>query len=76
MARFYYRVWVDVPDEALSFPEGSEFNECYDWYAEDFTEGEGPMTYSPESMALIVMGERLGCDEDYGFPYTVDWEAL
>jgi hypothetical protein len=22
-----------------------------------------------------VMGERLGCDEDYGFEYSVDWEG-
>ena len=24
--------------------------------------------------ASIVMEERLAYDEDYGFPYTVDWE--
>lgn len=22
-----------------------------------------------------VMAERLGCDEDYGFEYTVDWDG-
>jgi hypothetical protein len=24
--------------------------------------------------ALLVMGERLDYDEDYGFPYSVDWK--
>jgi hypothetical protein len=25
-------------------------------------------------LAHLVMAERLWHDEDYGFPYTVDWE--
>jgi hypothetical protein len=24
--------------------------------------------------ADIVMGERLGYDEDYGFPYSIEWK--
>ncbi len=24
--------------------------------------------------ANVVMAERLGYDEDYGFPYSIDWK--
>jgi hypothetical protein len=24
--------------------------------------------------AVLVMMERMGYDEDYGFPYSVDWK--
>jgi len=27
-----------------------------------------------EADALLVMGERFGYDEDYGFPYSVHWD--
>lgn len=29
-----------------------------------------------EDHALQVMGERLGCDEDYGFEYIVDYRPF
>jgi hypothetical protein len=55
MARFYYLVYVDVPDNDLVLRDevGS---------------------FSPETLANIVMQERMGCDEDYGFDYTIDYE--
>lgn len=33
------------------------------------------VTTGTNEQAAQVMGERLGCDEDYGFAYTVQWSA-
>jgi hypothetical protein len=74
MARFYYKVWIDVPDEGLLHPE-TEFIEDHHFEADWDEETEEP-TFPPEVLAGIVMGSRLGCDEEIGFDYTVDYEAI
>ena len=61
MAKFTYKVIVEVPDEGLILGG--------DW-------DEDGKVYSPDEMAAIVMRERLGCDEWYGFDYTVNYEVL
>ena len=73
MAKFTYLVTVEVPDETLDFPAGDDFNERYDGFAEEFTEGVGPQTYSPQSLSEIVMAERLTCEDDYGFKYYIEY---
>ena len=29
-----------------------------------------------EDQALEVMAERINYDEDYGFPYTIEWDEV
>jgi hypothetical protein len=74
MTEFRYVVTVKVPDEGMPNPT-TKFMEEYhfeaDWDAET---GEIPF-FTPKTLADIVMGERLGPDEDYGFEYRVDYEA-
>lgn len=68
MARYYYMVYVDVPDNDL-VPSDDDIREFYCGEAEDEVG-----SFSPETLANIVMQERLGCDENYGFDYTIDYE--
>lgn len=78
MARFYYKVWVDIPDDP-GFTYRFDKEEREDW-ADDYNEdADGDPTvpvWSHEALSKIVMSERLGCDEDYGFDYVVDYEQL
>ena len=68
MARFTYKVTVDVPDNALR-PDNEDVTEFWAYELDE----EGNL--SPEILSHIVMSERLGCDEDYGFGYSVDWDG-
>jgi hypothetical protein len=68
MERFTYKVIVDVPDDALR-PDNEEVAEM--WTFEEDENGK----LSPETLSKIVLSERLGCDEDYGFYYRVDWDG-
>jgi len=72
--RFTYTVTVEVEDD-LGMPI-----ECYDekWFhlTDNDEDEEGNITarwLSPETMAGIVIAERLGHDEDYGFDYSIGW---
>ena len=75
MTEFTYRVTVTVDDD-MGMPIECYNEDLFDWTDDDIDE-EGNVTarwLSPETMARIVMSQRLGCDEDYGFGYRVDWE--
>lgn len=65
MAKFIYLVTVEVPDEPVVL--GDEYER---WYQDEDN------SVGPVGMSQIVMLERLGCDEDYGFDYTVEYEAV
>lgn len=69
MQRFTYKVVVDVPDDAIR-PEDEDIAEFWSLDADE----EG--NFSPDTLSQIVMSERLGCDEYYGFDYKIDWEGL
>ena len=73
MRRFTYKVVVDVPDDSKILSE--EFMEM--WGEQDCEDVDPSKWFyeplSPEVLSRIVMSERLGCDEDYGFDYTVDY---
>ena len=72
MAKFTYLVTVEVPDEP-QVPNDDGIAEFYCVVQEGH-----PLKYQPlesDELAEVVMRERLGCDEDYGFDYTVDYEA-
>jgi len=60
-----YKVTVTVPDEP------QVLSEDYSHFSE---EEDGSVDSA--GMARIVMAERLGCDEDYGFEYRVDYDLL
>ena len=80
MARFYYKVWVEVEDD-LGMP-----TECYDpdYFDQCDTDydDDGEMTarwLSPETKAGIIMGSRCGVDEDLGPAignYSIDWKEV
>jgi hypothetical protein len=75
VTRFTYKVIVDVPDDSLR-PDNKDVVECWSMDEEfDDETGEGKGTFSPETLSRIVLSERLGCDEDYGFYYRVDWDG-
>jgi hypothetical protein len=72
---FTYKVMVEVEDD-MGMPV-----ECYNEDLFDLTDNiedeDGSVVarfLQPEVMADIVMRERLGGDEDYGFDYTVEYE--
>jgi hypothetical protein len=60
-----YKVTVTVPDDPQVL--GAD----YELYAQDEDNSVGPI-----GMASIVMAERLNCDEDYGFEYSLSYDAL
>ena len=60
-----YKVIVTVPDDPQILSED------YDNYFQDEDNSVGPI-----GMSQIVMAERLGGDEDYGFDYTVKYEVI
>jgi hypothetical protein len=60
--RVVYTVTVTVPDEP------QVLSDDYEEYAQYEDNSVGP-----HGMARIVMAERLGGDEEYGFDYTVDY---
>jgi hypothetical protein len=68
---FTYKVTVTVPDEPAVL--GEDYSRWEDVF---FDDPDAPAQVSSQSMAGIVMAERLGCDEDYGFDYRVNYEAL
>lgn len=68
MAKFTYIVTMTVPDE-----DQVPIEEILDFYGETDVYGF-VQPLSPEQMAGVVLRERLGCDEDYGFDYSVDYE--
>ena len=61
MAKFTYLVTVEVPDESTMVQENQ------------YEDTETP--HSPREMADQVMAERIYFEEEYGFPYTVDYEV-
>ena len=68
MAKFTYLVTVEVDDGDV---------EITDWNTSEFYgDGDGMSgeTFPADTRAEIVMRERLGCDENYGFEYSVDYE--
>jgi len=67
MAKFTYLVTIEVSDDDL-VPSDDNIREFYCGEAEDEIG-----SFSPATLATIVMQERMGCDEDYGFDYTIDW---
>jgi hypothetical protein len=69
MTTFTYIVKVEVPDNNL-VPDDDNISEFYCGEAEDEAG-----SFSPETLAMIVMRERFGCDEDYGFDYSVEYET-
>ena len=69
MAKFTYLVTVEVPDE----PQQTTQYEVIDFYGDPSL--DHTQKFSAPKRADIVMAERLGCDEDYGFKYTVDYEV-
>jgi hypothetical protein len=74
VTKFTYTVTVEVEDD-LGMPIECYNEDLFDWTDDDYDE-DGNITarwLSPDTMASIVMANRLGCDEDYGFDYTVDW---
>jgi hypothetical protein len=77
MARFYYLVYVDVEDGLVEV-SGGDHSGLAEFHV-DASEYDGEdealkSVFSPEARANIVMSERLGCDDDYGFDYTIDYE--
>ena len=74
MARFTYKVIVDVPDDSMR-PDNEDVAEFWSLDEEEDDEGNGDGKFSPETLSRIVLSERLGCDEDYGFYYRVDWDG-
>ena len=66
-----YEVAVTVPD----VPQ--KLSTDYD-YAADTQDGETgeDLATSPQGMAAVVMAERLGADEDYGFGYQLTYDIL
>lgn len=68
MARFTYKVIVDVPDDSMR-PNNEDVAEFWELDADE----DG--NFSPEILASIVMSERLGPDDNYGFDYRVDWDG-
>ena len=73
MAKFTYMVTVTVPDEPMQV---SEYTDYEDVFIDGFDEATDQSLCSPFALAKIVMASRLGYDEDYGFDYTVDYEAV
>ena len=65
MAKFIYLVTVEVPDETVVL--GEEYER---WYQDEDN------SVGPVGMSQIVMLERLGYVEDYGFEYAVDYSPL
>lgn len=70
MAKFTYLVTVEVSDESITAPE--RYVDEASWI-DDKGDLVTPYLVS-EQMADIVMSERLSCEDDYGFDYTVDYE--
>jgi hypothetical protein len=68
MQRFTYKVIVDVPDDALR-PNNEDVVSTWEYELDE----NGHL--SPETLSKIVLSERLGPDEDYGFNYRVDWDG-
>ena len=61
MAKYTYTVTVTVPDGPT--------------YIKSLNGRDGAMALT-STMADIVMRERCDYEEDYGFDYTVEWEAV
>ena len=68
MAKFSYLVTIEVSDDDL-VPSDDNIREFYEAEAEDEVG-----SFSPATLAMIVMSERFGCTDDYGFDYPVDYE--
>jgi len=80
MQRFYFKVWIDIEDDAGGPTECYDpdyFDDCEEIWDED---GEiVTRLLWPETKAALIMGSRLGVDEDMGKAignYQVDWDAL
>ena len=80
MSRFYFKVWIDVEDDAGGSTECYDpdyFNDC-----EEVEDEDGNIVtrfLSPEKKAQIIMGARLGVEEDMGpaiGSYQVDWKEV
>ena len=69
--KFTYLVTVEVPDNDLMPTEIDDGDIC-EFYGNEKEEGTGG--FSPATLAMIVMRERLNCDEHYGFDYSVEYE--
>lgn len=69
MARFVYKVVVDVPDDSIAV-ENEDI--ILGWSIDLDKDGK----FSPPILADIVMSERLVYEEDYGFDYELDWHRV
>ena len=80
MTTFTYKVTVTVEDD-LGMPtecyDPDYFDQCDTDYDED---GEVAARWlTPETKAQIIVGSRLGTDEDMGNAignYSIDWERV
>jgi hypothetical protein len=68
VTRFTYKVVVDVPDDYLR-PDNEDVTTMWEYDADE----DG--NFSPETLSRIVLSERLGADEEYGFYYRIDWDG-
>lgn len=80
MTTFTYKVTVEVEDD-LGMPTECYDPDYFDQCDEDYDE-DGEVTarwLSPETKARIIVGARLGIDEDMGTSignYSIDWERV
>lgn len=80
MTTFTYKVTVEVEDD-LGMPTECYDEDYFDQCDEDYDEN-GEVTarwLSPETKAQIIIGSRLGVEEDLGPAignYQIDWERV